>query len=455
MLIRKRDYQVAGMTALVIFLCLLCVGIFAHIMYRAGGVAPDPAPVVVKVKGDRLVVIVDDANPSVPEGRVLDGPMFDAIRSVGKAAIPEVNGPLLKRKNYGPLVTAAGGCPTIAALTDGGDLAYVGKLPTDEHAAESLCKQILADCPEPMPAPKFEEVADRGGQTTVGNDGTEFVLVDGHRRYLAAKPDGVKLRAMAPRRYADYHPVFPVKEWRPINRRDVFAWEQYGLDQNGFNSCTAQADSAALTKLRVLAGMKFVKLSPAYLYAHINHGQDKGAVISDAAESLVKEGTCPFDLLGQHPFYSWNLTAEMKLAAKRYRAADVYHVNTWDELGSALQTGRYLAVFAAQVGPNFGHFDKYGVAGHDAGRGNHALHADGMAYLPDGRWVLDVPNSWGEQWGPWHNGRVFLDAKHLFANGDMPDCVVYRAAADDPKEPWSPPAYTGRKANGPEVALAP
>lgn len=432
---------------------LLVLGLLGDVFARRG--APEPA--VDGVAGDHLVVIVDDTNPTIAEGAVLDGPQFDALRAAGKVAIRSTASPLLAKKNYGPLVDQAGGCPAIFSLTDAGDVAYVGRLPDDEGLAEDLVAKILKNCPPANAPPKAASPAiNRGGDMPRGTDGAgEFVEVDGHKRYLSAKPDPVKLRAMAPNRYADSHPIYPKSKWRDINRRDVFTWSFFGLDQDGVSSCVANANAAALAKLRTLEGRKPVKLSPGFLYAHINGGRDEGAVISEGADSLVKVGTCPFDLLGQHPFYMSDLTREQIAAAPRYKAGAVYHVDTFEELVSALETGRYLAVFGAMVGPNFGHFDKFGVAGHDRGPGNHALHCDGVAKLPDGRWVFDVPNSWGGSWGPWRNGRVYFDEAHLFKNGDMPDCCVYQVGSEDPLEPWDPPAYSGRKAaKGPEVALA-
>jgi hypothetical protein len=192
-------------------------------------------------------------------------------------------------------------------------------------------------------------------------------------------------------------------------------------------------------------GMKPVLLSPANLYAQINGGQDEGAIISDGFEALIKTGVCPFAIIGQDPIYERQQPPAAAAERVRFRIQDGYHVQTWAELGSAMQTGRYLAVFGVQVGPNWTHFDRYGVAGHDRGQGNHALHADGYHKLPTGKWVLDVPNSWGGDWGPFANGRVYLDEQHLFGNGDQPDVCVFRMASDDPHEPWEPPAYRGAK----------
>lgn len=461
---RRSKFLVGAIAAV----CLVFTFALGHYFAGRGGVGPAPGPapgptppVVVEVKGDRLIVIVDDNAPSVAEGAVLDGPLFDGLRAAGKVSIRNRHAAIVTSKKYGDLVKEAGGCPAIFALTNDGDLAAAPcKLPDKEELASALCQKLLKDCPAPIPLAAVAPALDRGGPMDVKShaiDG-DYVEVDGHKRLLGYRPDPIKLRAAAPNRYADSHPTFPISQWRPINRRNVFSWSAFGLDQNGFNSCVAQANSNSLTKLRTLLGMKPVKLSPAYLYAHINGGRDAGAVISDGAESLVKDGACPFEMLGQSPFYTHYLTPAMREAAGRFKAAEIYHVDTWEELGSALQTGRYIAVFGAMVGNNFGRFDQHGVCGHDRGPGNHALHADGMALLPDGRWVIDVPNSWGERWGPWHNGRCYLDRNHLFANGDMPDVCVFRAAAEDPKDPWDPPAWSGKKVMrsfGPEVALAP
>ncbi len=102
----------------------------------------------------------------------------------------------------------------------------------------------------------------------------------------------------------------------------------------------------------------------------------------------------------------------------------------------------FIPVYGYQVGNNFERFDQYGVAGHDRGPGNHCNHADGVKLLPDGRYVLDDHNSWAANWGPFGNGRVYIDEDHLFSGGDQADCCIIEAAIDDPNDTTNPPDYS-------------
>jgi hypothetical protein len=230
-------------------------------------------------------------------------------------------------------------------------------------------------------------------------------------------------------------------QWRPVNRRPLFPQGDWILDQDSIGSCVAESSSMALRKCRFLAGATDEPLSPGCLYAQVNGGRDSGAVITDALDALKTKGTCLFSTVGQKPFYLDEMPQAAWTEALRFRIEGWWYCDTFDEVATAVQLGPpYIPVFGIMVGNNFQSFDPYGVAGHASGPGNHAVHADGMTQLADGRWVLDMPNSWGAAWGPWHNGRVYLDEQHLDAGGDQPAGYVIQAAIEDPQDPLKPPS---------------
>lgn len=262
--------------------------------------------------------------------------------------------------------------------------------------------------------------------------GLPYVVSGGHKRFLACLPAKEDFGGLPKFLAAPGATLIPRSEWKPVNNRWRFD-ASFILDQNGHGSCVGNGSAAALRKVRILAGQPDVKLSPACLYAQINNGVDQGAVISDALTALQQTGTCRFDLVGQDPVYLPQLPAGWEQDAQRFTIRQAYHCANYDEIGSAIQLG-YVVVYGIMVGNSFTNFDKYGVAGHARGPGNHCMHADGMTPLADGRWALDNCNSWASSFGPWNNGRCYLDEDH-FGHGDVPDAFAIEFGSEDPQNP--------------------
>lgn len=270
-----------------------------------------------------------------------------------------------------------------------------------------------------------------------------FVVAGGIRRYLACKPphsDFGSLPKFATRPVNVGEPaLIPRSQWTPIDRRDLFPASTWIMNQGEIGSCVGNGSAGALRRARFLqnGGDDDIALSPGCLYAQINGGVDQGAVISDALAALIQSGTCDYATVGESPYYMNQLPSGWQTIAQRFRIDAAYHCEDFDSIGSALQLG-YIVVYGIMVGNNFQNFDQYGVAGHAGGPGNHCMMADGMTQLPDGRWCVDDCNSWGSTWGPWNNGRCYLDEQH-FQNGDQPDAFAIQAAVADPENPNQPP----------------
>jgi len=437
--VTSRDFKLMGIA--VAATALVFAGVL-FVLHKRGAIVPGPGPGP-EPGGDGTgawcVVMVDDSAPSIPTGLILEGNQMRALKLMGKCCICAIQEQYTKDKGYDKVLTEVGGAPAMLILDADGKRVYAGRLPTDAKAFEQIVRKYMSGCPPPLPPNPKPTVVNLGGDIQVkkNENGQEFVEQGGERRMLVAFNSPAKFGALPS--YSEHLPVFPESEWYEIDRSNMFGSPDWILDQDGHGSCVAQGWVGALRRARVSAGMKDVKLSPCFLYAQINDNRDQGAIISDGIGALKKTGTCPFDIVGQNPIYWRQMPEKAKEEAPRFKLADAYRCNTWQETVSALLTGRFYVVYGYMVGNNFGRFDKYGVAGHDNGPGNHCNMAEGLRKLPDGRWVLDDVNSWG-MWGPFKNGHVYIDKQHLFGGGDMPDVCVVRTPGRDPREVYDPPA---------------
>lgn len=264
-----------------------------------------------------------------------------------------------------------------------------------------------------------------------------FVDHTGTPRVMACLQNPGGIKKAFPRRYADYKPTYPSSKITPLNRRGLFGGSDWILDQNGIGSCVGNGATNSLRKKRVLMGLPDVKLSPGCTYAQINGGSDNGAVISDALDALSQVGTVPYSVIGETPFYTHQLPSGWEQTAARFKIVEGYHATTYAEVLSAIVNDD-VPFFGIMVGNTWENFDRYGVCGHDGGPGNHCVHADGVVLLPDNRLVLDGVNSWGYSWGPFSNGRMYLDQQHIDGGGDEPDICILALASLDPQSPQPP-----------------
>lgn len=406
-----------------------------------GAVAPPtPGPDNLADKGRHVIALIDTKNPTIPRGIVLDSPIFDAMKRDGMFSRVDINEQFFHDQGYDRLLARAGGADALVVLDESGRRAFAGRLPTDARAVEIILQKHVLNLPAPLPHHPKPTVVNSGGPLKLAEDGSVAFDDDGTPRMLSARPTDRALFAQLPS-YAANNPVFPEKEWPDIDRRNIFGSADWILNQGRVGSCVAQSWVNSLRKLRFLSGMADQKFGPGLTYSLINNGVDKGAVISHGIKALTQYGACPWEVVGQSPIFKKDMPKAAYTAAEPFKLLDAYRVDSWEELCSALATGEYVAVVCAMVGSNFGRFDQYGVCGHDNGPGNHALHADGIRKLPDGRRVLDVPNSWGYEWGPFKNGRCYLDREHIFGRGMQPDVCVLRLAARNPNDANKPPVF--------------
>ncbi|MFO0863553.1 MAG: hypothetical protein U0744_02645 [Gemmataceae bacterium] len=264
----------------------------------------------------------------------------------------------------------------------------------------------------------------------------DYFFAGGERRFLTRVPSQAKMFA-APR-WTEAKNLVPRDQWRPINRRDVFPpGDQWTFDQDGHGSCVGQGAVGGLMRARSDAGMPYVKLSPTALYAQINGNSDNGAIIGDSLEALKRTGTITFEKFPQSKIYVSQLPAGWRDEAARFKVVDAFITPSFDEIASAIQLG-YICVIGVHVGNNFDNFTGEGVAGVASGQGNHCVMADGMKRLANGKWALDVQNSWGTRWGD--QGRYLQSEDHFRYGLDARDFYAIRGASEDQLNPFRPPA---------------
>jgi hypothetical protein len=260
---------------------------------------------------------------------------------------------------------------------------------------------------------------------------SHFITIDGtdfHLGRIPCDPDKTLCK-----KFAEAVPQVPRSDWWEVNRRAVFD-KSWILNQRSHGSCVGFSAAGATQRARGMTGAAFERLSGAFVYSFINGGRDQGATVTDAVKVLADKGTCLDSEAPWDAIYPNRYPASAKETAKRFRVSEFYYAETFDEMASAILLD-YIPVFAVMVGSSFTRLNSDGVAGYDRGPGNHAVHADGLVKTPGGIWVLDMPNSWGIEFG--EDGRCKLTQRHI--EGVQQDCYVIKCAAEDSKDANNPP----------------
>ena len=229
--------------------------------------------------------------------------------------------------------------------------------------------------------------------------------------------------------------LIPRDKWKPVNRRKELD-TKFIVDQKSCSGCSGWSANHLLMRLRVMRGMTFQRLSGAFTYSQINGGHDNGSVIVQAGKSLEDDGTCLESQFNFPHIFDKDVTEEMRETAQRFRLLNMLTCDTFDEAGTAIQMG-FLVQFPLQVGSNFEKFTN-GFIGVAKGYGNHSVGTDGMDFI-NNKWGLDMPNTWGPNWGPFKNGRAYVEEAAFAGQGGNDDSYVLIDAAYDPLDPNLPP----------------
>lgn len=264
------------------------------------------------------------------------------------------------------------------------------------------------------------------------HDGFEVYQHGGESHRLCLTQTPTLLRASIPP-ISDLLGDMPQSEYQVKIYRSVLDVSNFTLNQRSHGSCVGFATAAAMMKLRFGMGQLFQRLSGAFVYSFINGGRDQGANIGEALK-IAQQGVCLESEADWDAIYPNRIPASARTTAKRFRALEIYRVDSWSQCCTALQMG-FSVVYAVHVGSSFDRLDSDGVIGLDRGPGNHAVHAFGMDKSAGGVWLADGYNSWGPAWGD--QGRFRSSQKHW--ESVQQDAFAIRDVIWDPQDLNQPP----------------
>ena len=223
--------------------------------------------------------------------------------------------------------------------------------------------------------------------------------------------------------------------WRTVHKieHEPYAGHVYNLEVEGDNSyvaegigvhnCNAFATITCAEACRAMQGLPYVALSPGWLYGRINGGSDRGSMLEDALEWMLKTGTCTTN---EVDYLEWRKNPEAAaLVAPRYRFLEAFQCPTFDHMASAVQAGFFIdegLMWKDGFKPDG---DGWITSG-SGGGGGHALCGYGLAER-NGKWGIHTRNSWSESWGI--KGNCIL-AENLFGR-DIGGCWAVRSVVDE------------------------
>jgi len=191
-------------------------------------------------------------------------------------------------------------------------------------------------------------------------------------------------------------PLIPREKWKPISFRQYVRRVQ---EQDGIGSCNANAATGTVEDLRSVNGMPQLPLSAGNLYGRINGGSDRGSLLGDALDALVKDGVCTTAVVGNIDWRNWNAPGWQE-EAKRFRILEAWDCPSFDYVSSATQLG-FFTDYGIPVHDNF-EVEPDGWLPDPRGgvRGYHAMRAVGLAYHKKRQtWGVLTVNSWSVRWG--------------------------------------------------------
>lgn len=265
-----------------------------------------------------------------------------------------------------------------------------------------------------------------------------MITIGGHRT-------GLIVPATRPRTFTRYRDAKTLKSRNeileilndPSRKMGRDRWGSYRIkNQGGRGACNGFAGATALEEQRELRGLPFISLSGEGLYAQINGGSDRGSMLDDGMQAIMKTGVPPASMV-PHEEYLWSrISAEAKAACSRFRGFECYGIDTEDELADGLAND-FTGVVAVHASNAWSNLDSNGVCGTSNGMGNHAVAVDGLRWF-ENEFQFDMPNSWDTRWG--NNGRGWLTWKRHFQTSiKYHDFYLIRSTLDDPQGDNPPP----------------
>ena len=242
-----------------------------------------------------------------------------------------------------------------------------------------------------------------------------WVTPDGETRYLGNHESTLKLAT------GKQLPDIPESEWKEFDLRDDLKYPIKIKDQNGKGACNGHAAASSLEIARYVSGADYVPLSPWLVYADLCNGWDVGSNIAEALVYLESKGTCTESLVPYGTINPSRIPANARTDAQRFKVEIGYRLNTFRDLCIASQL-RMPFNFSVPVNSGFNTLDKYDRPQNRSGPHNHAVTGGVfMKRLPNGEWVIGMPNSWGVRWG--RQGYCSIGERNVEGRGWDAYCV--------------------------------
>lgn len=196
-------------------------------------------------------------------------------------------------------------------------------------------------------------------------------------------------------------PLIDRTKWKDV---DLGVFLPPMMDQDGVGACNAFTAIECTMSSRKMAGLRFVHLSPGYLYGNINGGSDNGSMLEDALAWMTENGSCESSIV---PDLNWKLGRTKPAAAvtnaKQYRILESYLCPNFDALASAIQQGFFINEGLLWYDNFTPDRDGWLPASGRGKSGGHSLTGYGLAHrtLANGsvQWGIRTRNHWGTQWG--------------------------------------------------------
>ena len=221
------------------------------------------------------------------------------------------------------------------------------------------------------------------------------------------------------------------------------------INQGKRSSCNAYMAAAMWMRQRYLETGEWVRVSPEFLYMHINGGRDQGSMLDDGMVFMTDTGLCLRDKDGERlvpdgAYQKNSLSMEqMRFAtqdAGNQRAGECYRMpnasaeQCWQALLSCL-AGRGQVGLAVHVGNNYMRSGK--VAGYDRGPGNHAIAGDDIVKLTNNvrgfeDLAIDSPQSWGTNFAD--GGKTLITMQHIASTCKVHTLYGLRSTLNNPND---------------------
>lgn len=231
-------------------------------------------------------------------------------------------------------------------------------------------------------------------------------------------------------------PVLPESLWVECTLRPFMGDV---LDQDGYGACVGHGSCKAAEGRRRILRRQSLKFSPWFCYSMINGGRDNGAMVGDALESLKRDGIALWDDVPYGTYQKSRINQKAFDSAKNNRVLEGYQCPDFETIATAVQLG-YPVSFGVEIGGAFRPDSRGVIPDQRGGGGGHCMCAIGLKKW-DGRWYLEVMNSWGPTWGA--QGFCYMPKSYFSDSDNWAPQVETRNPIDPPIPPVSRRMFDG------------